>query len=111
MAVTAEQVVDAAQLDDPSGRNETRRLSLAAVALAHVQGYVSSDCPDAAVLEGSIRVFGWLREQPRIALVRDAQGSGGDRSYAVSRTSPLFSSGAAGLLQPWRKGGVGVAEA
>ena len=102
MAVSAEQVRDAGQSDDPSGLDDARRLSMAAVALAAAQDY-NPDASDAVLLEASVRMLGWQMDQPKISLTRDATGQGGDRSYAVSRTGMIHASGAASILSIGRE--------
>ena len=95
MALTANDLTEALGI---SAEEATRVLP---VAVALVEQYAPA-APTGVKDEGTIRVAGWLSQQPK-ASIRSESAGPLSISYATAEKSALSSSGAMGLLTHWKK--------
>ena len=77
-----------------------------ASAKAHVERYAPG-APEDVQNEAAIRAVGYLLEQPAAAR-RSSEIGEHKEAFAVSNVNPLYHSGAAGLLAPWRVHRAGI---
>ena len=86
--------------------SQTLAARLLPVASALVSQYTDA-APESIANEATIRVAGWLAEQPAAAVRSESTGDI-STSFAPTHTSALRHSGAMALLSPWKRRRAGV---
>ena len=88
------------EVEAETGSNSATATRLLAVATALVERY-GADAPDEVDDEATIRVVGYLHDQPRASIRAESVGSL-SVDYAPSRQGALRHSGAMALLSPFK---------